>query len=374
MPSGAGREVLLRINLIGKFTKKIKKEIMNKEIIKQKIQQKEQGLNGTTKLVTPIDGVPANQQANWMIDLLSQVYSQHGIAKNPSAVVESIASGQCRCWFVLEEGKPVAMAALIKQADGSVEIGRAVALNPGLGLGSIAIMRACIDHMDENSNPIVAEVRVADNFAGVPSGMATQNISFNQIGLTPHALAPMFSHGEPVRQEMFALASSQPKQNTEQAFIPDNKSAKKIIRPALVLSNNLFDNQIKAKSKNEQGLNNEGFELVQTEPFALAVPEIKGSSLEKVTTEGLEKSRFILLPIEMTSDNAGLILKCLSDNWLPCGVDRNPGPTGHPVLLLGRLRSQVLLAPTRFLDGAFSKPTHQALREIDRSFRKKGRK
>lgn len=337
------------------------------EQIRLKLAQKEQALNGVHQIITPDSGISPKVQTRWMIELLQAMYIEHGIAKSPAKVEASIADGDCRCWFVLESGRPVALAALIRQSDGSMEIGRAVALEPGLGLGSIAMMRACLDQIENGDAPLVAEVRVADNFAGIPSGEATQRNLFGHLGLKPHALAPMFNHGDPIRQEPFALATSQDRQSSAALVLPDNRQAQQVLRPVVDLNGNLFDSRVQQKNATATTAN---FELVQEAPFSVLVPSHVGSSLEVAEDEALELNNFALLPVELSPANSGLVLECLEAGWVACGVDRNLGPDSHPVLLLGKLKTGTLLAPARIVSENLSGTSVQALRQVDRNFRK----
>jgi hypothetical protein len=340
--------------------------MLSTEHIHQKLAHKESRLNGIHEIIGPELGVSAQTQAEWMINLLQQVYTEHGIAKSPEKVVQSIASNQCRCWFILEHGTPVAMAALVTQSDGSVELGRAVAISPGLGLGGIAMMRAGLDQIENGDTPLVAEVRVADKFEGVPSGEATQNILFGQFGLKPHALAPMFNHGNPVRQEMFALATSQDRQRSESLVLPENRNAQRHLNPIVTLNRNIFDSKVVSRT---QTPNSQRFELVQTAPFSVLIPSQHGSSLEVVEQASLEQNVFALLPVEMNVQNCAAIVKCLESGWVACGVDRNVGDNGHPILLLGKLRAGTLLAPSQIVADNLSKKSTKALSQIDRQFR-----
>lgn len=340
--------------------------MQNLENVKQSLITKEARLNGIHQIITPETGIDAPTQAGWMIDLLQQIYTEHGIAKSPQRVIESIASEECRCWFILENGQPVAMTALVNQSDGSVELGRAVAISPGLGLGGIAMMRAGLDQLENGQSPLVAEVRVADNFEGVPSGEATQKILFGQFGIKPHALAPMFNHGQPVRQEMFALATSQEKVASEDIIVPNDKRAQQLLKPAIALNKNIFESSVKNSSGTAPM---KGFELVQDIPFSIVVPSQRGAKLETVEEAGFEANNFILLPVELTDENSATILGCLEAGWVACGVDRNLGANSHPILLLGKLKSNTLLAPSKIVDDNLDRNNVAALNKIDRAFR-----
>jgi hypothetical protein len=67
---------------------------------------------------------------------------------------------------------------------------------------------------------------------------------------------------------------------------------------------------------------------------------------------------------------AGVILECLNNGFIPCGIAREAGENGHPVLLLGKLRKGTLLAPIKLLEGVLSKDQTEAFKTIDNEFRK----
>lgn len=342
--------------------------MVKNEVIHRKLGEREARLTEHHKIITPESGVSAQLQAEWMIGLLQSVYSEHGIAKSPEKVVQSILQQDCRCWFVLENDRPVALTALVKQSDGSVELGRAVAISPGLGLGGIAMMRAGLEQVEQHPEPLVAEVRVADQFEGVPSGQATQHILLGLFGLKPHALAPMFSHGVPIRQEMFALATSQEKQSSQPLVLPEHARAQQHLQATRRLSQNLFDHAVEAQ---QSAPKSGGFELVQTAPFSILVPTQSGAKLERAEQAAHEANTFALLPIELTANNASIILQCLEQRWVACGVDRNLGVNGHPVLLLGKLKPGTLLAPTSLRTEDISPENLQALTAIKALFQER---
>ena len=74
--------------------------MQNLEQVKQSLQIKEARLNGVHQVITPETGIDATTQASWMIKLLQEIYTEHGIAKSPLKVIESITSNDCRCWFI----------------------------------------------------------------------------------------------------------------------------------------------------------------------------------------------------------------------------------------------------------------------------------
>jgi hypothetical protein len=340
--------------------------------LENKLVQKEKKLSPRHRIVTPESGVSPEQQADWMIRLLQKIYTNHGIAKDRKKVEASILSGECRCWFVMEGDDPVAVTALINNPNGTVEIGRAVAITPGIGLGGVAILRAVSDHFQADDRPLVAETRVAAEFKGVPSGLATQKITFGEIGLQPNALVPMFNHGNPVRQEMFILSSSEAVPASEPMVVPrlENLGARLIQNlQALAL--------IDAPQKLVEAEQDRGPVLVkmtQESPFAQIDPDPEGQELSVVETEAFRHSPFILVPVESSPQNTALVRACLDSGFIPCGIDRKPGADGHPVILFGKLKEGTLLAPIELLSSVIEPAKKAAFEEIDRQFRRKGEK
>ena len=97
----------------------------NESRIRTSYQSKKEELPLGITIVTPEDGLVDEVQADWLTFLLCQMYVEHGITKNRDRLLADIAVGNCKIWFALKEGRPIGSAALIKQSDGSVEVGRA---------------------------------------------------------------------------------------------------------------------------------------------------------------------------------------------------------------------------------------------------------
>lgn len=336
-----------------------------------KLAQKEEKLGPQQRIITPESGISAAQQATWMIGLLEAVYVKHGITRNPLQVEADIASGRCRCWFVVEGDKALAVAAQIRQPDGSVELGRAVALTPGMGLGAIALLRATLDHWQNVGGALTSETRVAAQFAGIPSGEATQKITFIDLGLSPRGLVAMFGHGEPFRQEMFLLGTTEPIPPMKAMLLPTSGDAKAIVE-AMVVPLLPTGSPLAIEEVNAQG--EDLVELVQTEPFAKLAPKQGGKTVAQAQQVAFEVAKFILLPVECSMANTKLIQSALENDFVACGIDNNPGVNGHPVLLLGKLRAGTPLAPTKILAEAFNPGQVAAMQAIDSEFRRKGAK
>ncbi|MCR4329794.1 MAG: hypothetical protein NUV65_04605 [Candidatus Roizmanbacteria bacterium] len=342
---------------------------MNIETIEQKIGEREQRIRDLSiTVIEPEQSIGPEIQAQWMIDLLSKIYVNHGVTQNPQGVIDAIVSGDMRCWFALDvDNSPVSVAALIAQRDGAVELGRAVALQTNQGVGGLLMLTAALDHIQHSEQPLVAEVRMADEFHGVHSSHSTQVISFGHIGLHPHALVPAFHHGEPNRQEPFAFSSSRKILDPEKAFLADPTA--QVWQATLGLMQE-FAPSIQVEMC-ESGSLEHGWTIVQEKPFVVVVPERSTTTNLDTTLQRADNlDAFTLIPISLSSEMAGAVNECLRLGLVPCGIDRSLDENGHPQLLMGRLRQGTMLAPMVQVPNALSQAQSSALRAIDQQFRK----
>jgi len=301
---------------------------MNKELLNQEIlisREKNPGLG----IVSPGE-IPAEDTADHLIDLLQTMYVEHGIVKNKPRLIEAISSGDVLTWFVKDDDKFVATASLVKQSDNAWELGRAVSTDQGNGIGKRVILEALKFHIENHSDqPLTVEVRAAEDFEGIPSGMATQKIFFGLVNsivpIVPYAIAPLFAHGKPLRNEQFVLSSSD-------------------VKPGKTISNRLAE-----------VLNNRSFEgetinvqILQREPFQLIVPSGDGINIVDAIRAAENFNGCTLFPIETTDRNMPLIQNLSSNlNMVICGIDRVVGKEGKPVVLIATLGNNLgLLAPT----------------------------
>ncbi len=329
--------------------------------------EKKEKLSEGIVILGPDDGLDIETQADWLTSLLRNMYVQHGITKNEEQLLFDIQDGSCRLWFAVKDGLPIVSAVLIKQADGSVEIGRAVSLENGVG--GLVMLLAVANHLENSTGPVVAEVRVSGQFLGVPSGEATQTVCFKHLGLSPQALVPAFNHGEPNRQEMFLFSSSQMIGNREPIFLPnDRASVDLVMKTAIALAKGGSQKALEVKISKEQRFESR-WGVVFQEPFNLVVPEGGGSKLETVIDAVEDRSPFTLIPLSTDDLHAPAIIECLEAGFIPCGFDRNLDSDGNMVLLLGKLRKGTLLAPVRLVCSLFGARTISAINAIDKSFR-----
>lgn len=152
------------------------------------------------------------EMAKIMIAILSANYGAHNLSSNWEPLAKDINSGRIKPFISFDtERNPIACAALIKINEDDVEIGRAACLPGKNGGNALPILLAVKDWLEEKAFPetqvLRGEIRTAKPTKEVPGGAETQAISFRMLGLTPTAIAPLFHHGVPDRQEMFFLAS-----------------------------------------------------------------------------------------------------------------------------------------------------------------------
>ncbi len=335
-----------------------------KEILNNKLAAKPEGV----LVVSPQDLLSPQIQAGWLISLLVKMYVTHGITKNRDQVVADISSGKNRCWFAVENDRPVACAVQVAQSDGSVEIGRAVSVKPGTG--SLVMLAAAVDHLQRQTTPLVAEVRVSDDFAGVPSGCATQAICFGHLGMQPHALVPAFNHGQPVRQEQFLFSSNTGTGSTEPVCLPDDPRALRLLfQTAVSLISGGFSSRLTVGGMPET-FHRPHWEVDTRPPFSLLTAATGNSNLESALKKAEAHANFTLIPMETIPSNSSAIIECLNLGFVPCGFDRHPDISGRPVLLLGKLKTGTLLAPIK-IAGDFLNPIQKnAIHNIDSAFRK----
>src|SRR3989344_4552490 len=153
---------------------------MNKEMLNEQLASIEMR-NPEVLLLSP-RSLTSEETATKLVGLLQAMYVEHGITKNKEKLVDDITAGNVLTWFVKKDGKFVATASLIKQSDGAWELGRAVSMDRGNGIGKKVILEALKFHLENHSGAaLTAEARAAAEFEGIPSGLATQKIFFDTI-------------------------------------------------------------------------------------------------------------------------------------------------------------------------------------------------
>lgn len=304
---------------------------MNKELLNEHIESTEIRNPGMETMVP--GSLSPSATAKHLVDLLQAMYVEHGITKNKEKLISEIEAGNVLTWFAKKNEKFVATASLIKQSDNSWELGRAVSVERGTGIGKNIILKALEFHIDNHTNsPLTAEVRAAADFKGVPSGIATQNIFLGLINdivpITPFAIAPLFAHGTPLRNETFILSATD---------IQSEKTVSEKISESI-------------NGRSTQG-NLQRLRVIHTVPFRLVVPNDEGSEAFDVSGESANFSGCTLFPIEATDMNMPLIGMLLTDpTMIACGIDRAVGKESKPVILIATLGKSTELAPTLVSD------------------------
>lgn len=339
------------------------------ERIQESIARKRERIPSSVAFSGPEDNVPADQQAMWMVQLLQHTYHHHAMTDRQSEVAQSIRDGSTRCFFAHENGEALAVAARIVQPDGAWELGRAAASTLQRGIGGVVMLSAAQEHFTRSGASLVAEVRVSQAFEGVPGGAATQKICLRDIGLQPHALLPLFGHGDPHRQEQFLLSASKLEQNTQPISAPLTNGIgdcfSKLISPLGSLRG--FKVALEA-SQSDTSIN--GWELVQRQPFAILRPSPGSATLESATSAAFAQAACCLVPIEARSDRHVQVKELLNHGFVPSGIDRLTGDNGEPMVQFARLKPGTVLAPLGLVNSLFNEPQAQALRAIDKTIRK----
>lgn len=299
---------------------------------------------GETRVFFPGEIDPTDS-AQILVSLLSTLYTQHDISKDPSKVLSDILVGKVEPWIVSRNGKPVACTALVEQEKGVVELGRAASIERGVGAGQIAMLMAA---KNKGNNSLVAEVRLADEFADIPSGESTQRICFGILDLVPHAIIPAFAHGSPKRREMFAFS-------TEHGVTINDS-------PLLTAKDAI-------KNRDLSGTNKK-FKVINENPFRIAIPAEEGMDiLDFESFARCENAGCTLIPVESTDANLPTINALMRGEFTLAGVDRNVGESGKPILLFATVGRGTLIAPTK-LTSHLPTNTQKDVMSIDRSFAK----
>lgn len=283
---------------------------------------KASSFSGKLEVIEP-GRLDPRRTADTIIELLQSIYSNHALAKNQGQLESDIAWGKVKPWVITRENQPVACAALITNDDDTVELGRAVSLETGTGVGKLAMLLAA---NAASPGSLVAEVRLADDFLGIPSGEATQRICFGILKLFPHAVLPTFAHGSPLRNEMFAFSS-------ELRILPDSSITASVL--------NILSGRSLAGTPRK-------VHLSISNPFRVGIPVDDGLSLEDFQRQSRQAaSGCTLIPIEATDQNLATIAWLQQNEFVLAGLDRHTGPNGLPVLLLATLAQGTILAPTK---------------------------
>lgn len=282
---------------------------------------KAQKLGGVLELKKPGDLDPATA-ASITIGLLQKVYKNHAISKSPDQLESDIQSHKVMPWIVTRDNNPVACAALVCQSDGSLELGRAVSIENGSGVGKVVMLSAassCDPHR------LVAEVRLADNFRGIPGSEATQRICLDLLGLSIHALLPAFNHDN--RNELFGFAAARITRNNHH-------------QPILTAHQTFVNRNMHGSRRKLQ--------LVQSIPFRVFTVGDSGQDIDLASSESRANGAGCsLVPIEVVDQNLATIKALLDHDFIVAGLDRTLSAEQKPILWLATVAREMVLAPTQ---------------------------
>lgn len=299
---------------------------------------------GRLEILQPDTLSPKEASAS-LIKLLQSTYTNHAISRRPKQLQDDIESHNVKPWFVTRDNLPVACAALVKQENDAIELGRAVSIENGTGVGKVAMLTAAIH---KGASTLVAEVRLAREFDGVPGSEATQRICLDLLRLVPHALVFAFNHGTPLRREMFAFSS-------ENINIVNNsplQTAQKVLlgRNTSVPTRRLIE--------------------VQDAPFRIITVDESGIDHQDMSMQCRSSgSGFTLAQIEATDQNLGTIRELMDNDFELVGLGRNVGQSGLPVIWLATVARGETLAPTS-PSSVLPSELQDDIRSIDTKFRK----
>ncbi|MEI6690635.1 MAG: hypothetical protein WCL07_02690 [bacterium] len=301
---------------------------MNKERILGELVQSNKSLTGV-EIFSPGSLTP-EATAGVLALLLKAMYVEHGVTKNIPKLVEDMKNDRVKTWLAKKDGDFVATASLVEQGDDAWELGRAVSLKQGIG--KHLMLTAALDNLETiscqslQSRPLVAEVRAAIPFMGIPGSDATQHICLDLLELVPHAIAPLFGHAG--RQEPFLLASS------------DLKPGESI---STKMQHAIGGRSIQGPIRRTK--------VVMQEPFHLIVPDDNGRPAGETLESLIGVPGCSMFAIEVTDANMPLVgMLAGSELMVLCGVDRKLGPDGKPILFIATLGGTMPLAPTHITD------------------------
>lgn len=322
---------------------------MNNELIIAELNSAKEK-NSEVEIINPGELTPA-VTAHHLAILLNSIYFRHGVTQDENKLSTDIEAGNVKTWFAKKGQDFVATASLIK--DGNVwEGGRSVSIDRGKGSGKLLMLTRTLFHLNNHPNEtLVGEVRVADNFKGIPSGEATQHIWFGISGISPHALAPLFGHGNPHRNETFALVASN---------VKDTRTISERFHSAIA-------------GRDLSGVPSDL--IVNGEPpFKLISPGSSGAPAELVIEEATHDKRVSLFSVETTDQNMGLVGLLLGNpNVLICGVGREVGSCGKPIALFTTFSPFLDIAPSK-ISNDLSKPLREDMQNIADTFTRRGNK
>lgn len=336
----------------------MEKEKTNPDQLNILIEQKRRRLPENVVVLKP-EAINPHMAAEDMTTILSAVYGQHNLMPSIAQLEKQIAAKRILPWFLNENGKAIACTALIINED-SVEIGRA-ANHPQFGHnGSLLMLEAVTFHRKNHQCPLVAEIRLADDFLNIPGGQGSQATLIKNAGIMPHAIMPAFHHpgpDGPDRQEFFCF-SVEPKPSPQtNIFMPQSVWQFSIIRCLKDILLPFAEITFVSKQKEVST----GFRINTNPPFNILEPFQDGDSLKQTMREAGKP--FTLAPIPLTVQTAPIADFLLNNGFIPCGFDWKT-----PTLFLGKLKSGVVLAPIGLASDCFQPEMEKAILELEQQF------
>lgn len=295
--------------------------------------------------------------ASWLGQVLGHTYGRHQLTSSVDEIEEQIRSGKIEPIFIEKNGEPDACAALIHGAH-TVEIGRAANAPQGGG-GAVLMWRLARvwEKRQDDSRPLVAEIRMAAPFDGIDGGQGSQAtlLHLQKVGMVPHAFLPAFHHPGKIghdRQEIFCFASKEKKGHESARLAPSFIHLPEAQQMNIGLLQNLlgmngFETQI-CLSEQEKIPLRHPIGRIASVPFHLLTvdPEqIMKGEIDWDWDVGSSNSPFELLPIDARcSDLAKLSNELIHQGFICAGIS---APHEGPLHLLFARLHKTTLAPTQ---------------------------
>jgi len=325
--------------------------------------------------------------AQILMQILAANYGRHNLTNDLTPLVEDIKASKIQPFIQFSEGEPVACAALIRMNQFDVEVGRGACLpgkNGGKGAPLIEATRAWEESsVFPDSDVLRAEVRVAKATKEVPGSHATQVVCLQKMGLMPTAIAPLFHHGEPDRQELFVLASKFRSKALLSIYVPKlapvPASAFATEDEFIVFSHfwkGVFGRELNVIRMTRREARTK-FTTVRGGPLLIVRPDsFTALAKTKLELPFDQSTRFALARIPLSDDTAritGQIGELREQNFKLVGFEPVLSDKGFGVDLLMGLLSQdgiAKLVHPSFAEGVFPGEIEDALMEISLRWRK----
>ena len=324
------------------------------------IERKQKKLPENSIVLGPGEILPL-EAAVAMNKILSATYGRHNLMTSIEQLVENIESEKMLPWFIKQDDRPIACAALIINQD-SVEIGR-IANHPQFGHnGSLLALEAFTFHQRNHNLPLVAEIRLSDNFKEIVGGQASQVTLLKHANMKPFAIMPAFHHPGPHgpdRQEFFCFCIDRRPEQHPPVFLPEILSKNTLIRE---LKNSIFPFTQIVFVDTKEPLERE-FQIDTKPPFNMLQISSDGLPFKQAMLEA--EKPFTLATIPATPEFSSLTEFLVKKGFIPCGLSWKDAPS----LLLGKLRNSTTLAPLGLASNCFNENMQLAIVDLEKKFR-----